>query len=79
MEIINIHRAKTHLSKLIEQVGEGQEFIIGRAGKPVAKLVPYDESDAPRRGGQWRDRVIISEDFDQLPDDLTAAFNGERP
>ena len=79
MHITNIHQAKTHLSQLIERVLRGEEVIIGRAGKPVAKLVPYQQSNAPRKGGQWRGKVRMAADFDELPEDLAAAFSGENP
>lgn len=79
MQITNIHQAKTQLSKLIERVLLGEEIVIARAGKPVAKLVPYQPDRQPRRGGQWHGKVKIAADFDQLPDELTAAFRGERP
>lgn len=79
MQITNIHDAKTHLSQLIERVQQGEEIIIGKAGRPVAKLVPYSQHDEPRRGGQWRGRVRIADDFDDLPDEIAAAFRGERP
>jgi prevent-host-death family protein len=74
MEFTNIHDAKTELSKLIERVEGGEEIIIARAGLPVAKLVPYRADEEPRTGGQWRGRVRIAEDFDELPADLAAAF-----
>ncbi len=79
MEIYNIHHAKTHLSKLIERVRKGEEIIIGKAGEPVAKLVPIQRDTEPRRGGQWRGRVKIAEDFDDLPEEIAAAFRGEKP
>jgi prevent-host-death family protein len=76
--IFNIHEAKTHFSRLIERAAGGEEVIIGRAGKPVARLVPYRE-DTPRVPGGWEGRVWVSEDFDELPDEMAAAFRGERP
>ena len=79
MQIINIHQAKTQLSKLIEKVLQGDQVTICKAGKPVAKLVPYEQHRQPRRGGQWRGNVKIAADFDQLPKELTAAFRGEMP
>jgi prevent-host-death family protein len=79
MQIANIHQAKTQLSKLIEQVIQGEEVVICKAGKPVAKLVQYEQNRERRRGGQWRGNVKIAADFDQLPEELTAAFKGERP
>jgi prevent-host-death family protein len=79
MQITNIHQAKTQLSKLIEQVLQGEEIIICKAGKPVAKLVQYEQNRKPRQGGQWRGKVKLAADFDQLPEEITAAFRGERP
>ena len=79
MHITNIHEAKTHLSQLLERVQKGEEVIIGKAGKPIAKLVPYDPGDEPRRGGQWRGRIKIADDFDELPEDIASVFRGEQP
>lgn len=79
MQITNIHQAKTQLSKLIERVLQGEEVIICKAGKPVAKLVQYEQNCELRSGGQWRGKVKIADDFDQLPEELTAAFEGEGP
>ena len=79
MQINNIHQAKTQLSKLIERVLQGEEVVICKAGKPVAKLVQYEQNCEVHTGGQWRGKVKIADDFDQLPEELTAAFKGERP
>ncbi len=79
MHITNIHQAKTQLSRLIERVLQGEEIVIGRAGKPVAKLVPYERSVQPRQGGQWRGQVTIEDNFDELPEAIAAAFRGEQP
>ena len=79
MQITNIHQAKSQLSRLIERVLQGEEIVIGRAGKPVAKLVPYVQPYRPRKGGQWRGRIEMAEDFDALPEELEAAFRGEKP
>ena len=77
---VNIHEAKTHLSRLLERAAAGEEIIIGKAGKPVARLVPYTEPKAPKRKpGGWEGKVWISPDFDQLPPEIIAAFNGELP
>ena len=76
MEIQNVHQAKTNFSRLLERVRRGEEIVIGKAGVPVARLVPYTESAAPRSGGQWRGRVRIADDFDELPAELTDAFSG---
>ena len=77
--VVNIHEAKTHFSRLIGRVMEGEEVVIGKAGRPVAKLVPYREGSARRVPGGWKGRVRIHEDFDELPSEVAAAFRGERP
>lgn len=74
--LVNVHEAKTHLSRLLERVAAGEEVIIGKAGRPVARLVPYVESTAPRKPGRWRNRLRVAPDFDATPDDIVAAFEG---
>jgi prevent-host-death family protein len=77
---INIHEAKTHLSRLLERLAEGEEIIIAKAGKPVARLVAYVESETPRHGGMWKGLVHIREDFDApLPPEIDEAFRGKSP
>lgn len=79
MEITNISEAKASLSKLIEKVLKGDEVVIGKAGKPVAKLVPYDLESSPRRlgAGNWRGKIWLADDFDELPEDIVELFTGE--
>ena len=79
MRVTNIHEAKTHLSRLLERCIEGDEIIIAKAGKPVARLVPYRESARTRTPGYWKGRVRIADDFDELPARLASAFRGEQP
>ena len=79
MQIINVYDAKTHLSRLLDQVAQGEEIISARAGNPLANLVPYREDEQPRVPGSWRGRVHIAPDFDELPPDLATAFEGEAP
>ncbi|MCK4426096.1 MAG: type II toxin-antitoxin system prevent-host-death family antitoxin [Deltaproteobacteria bacterium] len=74
MFITNISKAKAELSALIEKVMAGQEIIIGKAGKPVAKLVRYERSEKPRRAGALRGKIKIADDFDKLPSDIAEAF-----
>ena len=74
MLINNISEAKAQLSALIEKVITGQEVIIGKAGKPVAKLVRYERSEKPRRPGALRGKIKIADDFDKLPRDIAEAF-----
>jgi len=79
MYITNISDAKASLSKLIEQVSQGHEVIIGKAGKPVAKLVPYDVETSPRElgVGSWKGKIWIADDFDDLSNEILALFTGE--
>jgi prevent-host-death family protein len=77
--VVNIHDAKTNFSRLVERVEQGEEIVIGRSGKPVAKLVPYLEARSPRTPGGWEGRVTIAPDFDDLPPELSAALEGEQP
>ena len=74
---VNIHEAKTHLSRLLQRVAAGEEVTIARAGVPVARLVAVEKKNV-RPMGFARDEIWIADDFDApLPDDLLAAFYGE--
>ncbi len=79
MQIINISDAKANFSKLIEQVLRGEVVIIGKAGKPVAKLVPYDFDKSPRRlgAGRWKGKIWIADDFDDRSEAMVKRFTGE--
>lgn len=73
---VGVHEAKTHLSRLLEEVAAGEEIVITRRGKAVATLGPPPEDRAPRFGID-RGRVFVSEDFDApLPDDMLAEWEG---
>ena len=74
---VNIHEAKTHLSRLLERVEQGEEIVLCRAGKPVAKLVRYEQPMPLRKPGGWKGKIWIADDFDELPEDIAAAFRGE--
>jgi prevent-host-death family protein len=74
MPITNISQAKAQLSSLIARVQEGEEVVIGKAGKPVAKLVPFEREVRPRQPGALRGEIVIAPDFDELPDDLRVSF-----
>jgi prevent-host-death family protein len=74
MTIVNIHQAKTHFSRLVERAAAGEEIVIAKAGRPVAKLVPHSEEQTGRAPGGWEGKVVIREDFDELPEELVAAF-----
>ena len=73
-ESVNIHQAKTHLSRLVELVEGGEEVVIARAGRPVARLVPYVRRTVPREPGQWRGLVQLAPDFDETDELLLADF-----
>jgi prevent-host-death family protein len=77
--IMNVSDAKANLSKLLEQVEHGEEVIIGRNGKAVAVLSAYKGDSTPRQPGMgnWKGKIWIADDFDELPEDLMRAFNGE--
>jgi len=79
MFITNISQAKTQLSALIEKVLAGEEVIIGKAGKPVVKLVRYRTVETRRRPGDLKGKIRIAEDFDSLPSDIAQAFGSEDP
>jgi len=76
---INTYDAKSQFSHFLNLAAQGEEVIIAKAGKPIAKLVKYEEDQQPRTPGYWKGKVQIADDFDDLPADLTAAFNGEHP
>jgi prevent-host-death family protein len=72
---VNIHEAKTHLSRLLERVSEGEEIVIARAGRPVARLVPAGERPERREPGSAAGRVVVGEDFDApLPEEVLETF-----
>jgi len=74
MTEVNIHEAKTHLSRLLARVAAGEEIIISKAGTPVARLVPFQSLVKKRVPGLDRGKVWIAEDFDPLPPDVQKLF-----
>jgi prevent-host-death family protein len=77
---VNVHEAKTQLSRLLRRVAEGEEVTISRAGVPVAKLVAAPPANRVRPLGAMEGQIYISDDFDApLPADLLASFYGEEP
>jgi len=75
--VINIHEAKTHLSRLIDQVAAGREIIIAKAGRGVARLVPLDTGARPKKLGGLKGRIKVPDDFNApLDDHVAAAFEG---
>ena len=81
METINLYEAKTNLSALVERAAAGEEIIIAKAGRPLARLVPL--ADAPKGDrplGLYRGLIHIGDDFDDpLPEDIQDAFDGKCP
>lgn len=77
MELINVRDAEAQLSSLLDRVAAGEQIVIAKDGKPVAKLVPL--TAAPRRPGRLKGRIRIAPDFDApLPEEIASAFRGER-
>jgi prevent-host-death family protein len=78
METINLYDAKTNLSQLVERAARGEEIIIAKAGRPLARLVPLATRTEPRPLGLFRGQAEIGDEFDKpLPDAMAAAFRGE--
>lgn len=74
---VNVHEAKTYFSKLLSRVATGEEIIIAKAGKPVARLVPLVQDLPNRTPGSAQGKIWMAPDFDaSLPDDILAAFEG---
>ncbi|MGH9783185.1 MAG: type II toxin-antitoxin system Phd/YefM family antitoxin [Terriglobia bacterium] len=79
MKRVNIHQAKTELSKLVERAEAGEEVIIARAGRPAAKLVPLTRARGPRRLGLLDGKFKIPDDFNEpLPGSVLRAFEGNK-
>lgn len=78
MKTVNIHDAKTHFSKLVDLVMDGEAIIIAKAGKPAAKLVPISPTKPLRHFGVLKGRIKIADDFDApLPNDILDDFEGK--
>jgi prevent-host-death family protein len=77
MKQFNLHDAKTHLSAILDRVEAGEEVVLARAGRPIARLVPIHEQGAPRVLGLYAGQPFeVRADFDELPGDLALAFEG---
>ena len=74
--VVNVYEAKTRLSELLERVSRGEEIVLGRAGRPVARLVPYRPVRDPRVPGRLAGRITAAPDFDITPDEFLDAFEG---
>lgn len=71
---VNIHEAKTHLSRLLERVARGEEVIIAKAGAPVAKLIPFDPQPKPRVFGSAKGEFTVPDDFNEPDPEIEALF-----
>jgi prevent-host-death family protein len=78
MEIVNMHEAKTHLSRLVEKAAAGESFIIAKAGKPMVKVIPIVAAKPMRRIGSMKGQIEVPDDFDTMgQDEIIAMFEGE--
>ena len=74
--VINVYDAKTRLSELLERTSRGEEFVLARAGRPMARLIPYRAERAPRVPGRLAGSVTMASDFDITSDEVLDAFEG---
>ena len=77
MQLVNIHEAKTRLSKLLERVEAGEEIVIARYGKPVAILSRAEGNLPPRQPGALKGKIWVSEQFDDADEELEQLFYGD--
>jgi prevent-host-death family protein len=75
---VNIHEAKTHFSKLVERVEAGEEIVIARSGRPVAKLVPVKTNSPPRKLGRLEGKIWLAPDWDsdEVNEEIARLFYG---
>lgn len=77
MTTVNIHEAKTHLSRLLDQAAQGDGIVIAKAGKPVARLTAIDAPQSPKRLGFMAGHMQVPDDFDRMGDaDIAGLFGG---
>ena len=76
MITVNMHEAKTHLSKLVDRAVKGETFVIAKAGKPLVKVAALDAPSAPRRLGFLAGEISVPKDFDRMGDKEIAALFG---
>ncbi|TAL82953.1 MAG: type II toxin-antitoxin system prevent-host-death family antitoxin [Beijerinckiaceae bacterium] len=81
MRVINIHEAKTHLSRLVDQAAKGEAFVIAKAGMPLVKVMPLDAPAAGemRRLGFMRGQIVVPNDFDRMGETAIAEMFGHDP
>ena len=76
MQLVNVHQAKTQLSKLLDQIEGGEEILISRHGKTIAKLSPVEDNLPPRQPGALKGKIWIADNFDEFDKDLEEMFYG---
>ncbi len=80
MDSVNLYEAKTNLSQLVDRAAAGEEIVIAKAGRPMARLVPLRRRTTPRPLGLLKGEVVLGDDFDSpLPESMARAFRGEEP
>ncbi len=79
MRIVNIHKAKSHLSRLVDRAAKGEPFVIAKAGKPMVKVVPFDAADAKvQRVGFMEGLIEVPDDFDRMgAEEIEGAFGAQ--
>jgi prevent-host-death family protein len=76
MKVINVQDAKTHLSRLLEQVAQGEDIVLGKHGRPMARLTAYAPASEPRKLGGLAGQIQIGANFDDEDDEVSALFYG---
>jgi len=77
MPMVNMHEAKTHLSKWVAEAMQGGDVVIARAGTPLVRLVPLQKLPCPRRPGRLKGAIRMAPDFDRTPEEVIREFEGE--
>jgi prevent-host-death family protein len=78
MTTVNIHQAKTHLSRLVARVARGESFVIAKAGKPMARVIPFEATESPAdRLGFMKGEIVVPKDFDQMGRDEIISMFGD--
>lgn len=76
-KIVNMHEAKSSLSRLVARALKGDEIVVSKAGRPLVRLVPVAREAKARRPGRWKGRVSMARDFNNLPEEIVDAFEGK--
>ena len=79
MRTVNIHEAKTHLSRLVEQAARGETFVIAKVGKPLVKVVPIEQASRSSKFGFLKGQIKVPEDFDRLAQEEIEELFGMKP